>query len=90
MANGCALIANSNSGWAFGGGVPMGSAGLPNPSRQMGGNVSFAQSLSGSQPQTPLDLSYVNVPSSPACTFTSSCHWFASAPSTLLRISTLH
>lgn len=27
--------------------------------RQMGGNVSFAQSLSGSSPATPLDLSYV-------------------------------
>lgn len=35
----------------------MGSAGLQNPNRQMGGNVSFAQSLSGSQPATPLDLS---------------------------------
>lgn len=34
-----------------------GSGGLPNPSRQLGGNLSFAQSLSGSQPATPLDLS---------------------------------
>jgi CCR4-NOT transcription complex subunit 2 len=30
---------------------------LQNPGRQMSGNVSFAQSLSGSQPATPLDLS---------------------------------
>lgn len=35
----------------------MASGGMQNPSRQMGGNVSFAQSLSGSQPATPLDLS---------------------------------
>lgn len=39
----------------------MGSAGLPNnQARQLGANVSFAQSLSGSQPATPLDLSYVH------------------------------
>ncbi|KAH6895504.1 hypothetical protein B0T10DRAFT_478157 [Thelonectria olida] len=50
-------LANNSSGWAFGGGVPMGGAGLQNPNRQLGGNVSFAQSLSGSQPATPLDLS---------------------------------
>lgn len=37
----------------------MGGAGLQNQGRQLGGNVSFAQSLSGSQPATPLDLSYV-------------------------------
>ncbi|KPM38759.1 hypothetical protein AK830_g7804 [Neonectria ditissima] len=49
--------ANNSSGWAFGGGVPMGAAGLPNPNRQLGGNVSFAQSLSGSQSATSLDLS---------------------------------
>ncbi|KAK1729518.1 NOT2/NOT3/NOT5 family protein [Colletotrichum acutatum] len=48
---------SNGSGWAFGGGVPMGGAGLPNQARQLGGNVSFAQSLSGSQPATPLDLS---------------------------------
>ncbi|UNI21710.1 hypothetical protein JDV02_007677 [Purpureocillium takamizusanense] len=48
------LVNNSNSGWAFGGGVPMGGAGF-NQGRQLGGNVSFAQSLSGSQPATPLD-----------------------------------
>jgi CCR4-NOT transcription complex subunit 2 len=35
----------------------MGAAGLQNPSRQLSGNVSFAQSLGGSQPATPLDLS---------------------------------
>ena len=59
-ADWCAMnTANNSSGWAFGGGVPMGAAGLPNPNRQLGGNVSFAQSLSGSQPATPLDLSYV-------------------------------
>ncbi|KAI5463351.1 CobW/HypB/UreG, nucleotide-binding domain-containing protein [Mariannaea sp. PMI_226] len=50
-------LGNNSSGWAFGGGVPMGGAGLQNPNRQLGGNVSFAQSLSGSQPATPLDLS---------------------------------
>ena len=36
-----------------------GGAALQTQSRQLGGNVSFAQSLSGSQPATPLDLSYV-------------------------------
>ncbi|KAK2063537.1 NOT2/NOT3/NOT5 family protein [Colletotrichum caudatum] len=50
-------IGSNGSGWAFGGGVPMGSAGLQSQARQLGGNVSFAQSLSGSQPATPLDLS---------------------------------
>ncbi|KAI6288527.1 hypothetical protein MCOR28_008268 [Pyricularia oryzae] len=49
-------MAGNGSGWAFAG-VPMASGGLQNPSRQLGGNVSFAQSLSGSQPATPLDLS---------------------------------
>ncbi|KAG7104233.1 Replication factor C subunit 5 like protein [Verticillium longisporum] len=38
--------------------MPMGGANLQNPSRQLGGNVSFAQSLGGSsQPSTPLDPS---------------------------------
>jgi hypothetical protein len=37
----------------------MAGAGPQNPGRQLGGNVSFAQSLSGSQPATSLDLSYV-------------------------------
>ncbi|OAA47698.1 Cobalamin (vitamin B12) biosynthesis CobW-like protein [Metarhizium rileyi] len=50
-------LASNGSGWAFGGNVPMGGAGFQNQARQMGGNVSFAQSLSGSQPATPLDLS---------------------------------
>lgn len=51
--------ANNGSGWAFGSNIPMGGAGFQNQGRQLGGNVSFAQSLSGSQPATPLDLSYV-------------------------------
>lgn len=51
--------ANANSGWAFSGAVPMGAAGLQNPGRQLSGNISFAQSLSGSQSAAPLDLSYV-------------------------------
>ncbi|KAI1379281.1 hypothetical protein F4677DRAFT_408502 [Hypoxylon crocopeplum] len=50
-------LANNGGGWAFGG-VPMGGATLQTTSsRQLGGNLSFAQSLSGSQPATPLDLS---------------------------------
>ncbi|KAK3353083.1 hypothetical protein B0T25DRAFT_543589 [Lasiosphaeria hispida] len=50
---------SNGSGWGFGAGMPMGaSANVPPASaRQLGGNVSFAQSLSGSQPATPLDLS---------------------------------
>ncbi|CAN8102728.1 unnamed protein product [Discula destructiva] len=51
-----AIPVNNNAGWAFGGSVPMGSAGIPNPSRQLGGGTTFAQSLSGSTPATPLDL----------------------------------
>ncbi|KAI0171890.1 hypothetical protein GGR52DRAFT_548185 [Hypoxylon sp. FL1284] len=47
---------NGAAGWAFGG-VPMGGASLQTSGRQLGGNLSFAQSLSGSQPATPLDLS---------------------------------
>ncbi|KAK8118841.1 uncharacterized protein PG998_003467 [Apiospora kogelbergensis] len=50
-------IANNGGGWAFGAGMPMSGAGLQNASRQLGGNISFAQSLSGSSPATPLDLS---------------------------------
>ncbi|CAK7199982.1 transcriptional regulator [Sporothrix eucalyptigena] len=56
-------MGNSNAtGWAFGSGVPLagsGAGGLqnPRPQQQMGGNISFAQSLGGSQPATPLDLS---------------------------------
>ncbi|KAI5868560.1 hypothetical protein GGS23DRAFT_36837 [Durotheca rogersii] len=49
-------IANNSAVWAFGA-VPMGAAGLRGSSGQLGGNLSFAQSLSGSQPATPLDLS---------------------------------
>ncbi|PCD39977.1 hypothetical protein FGRA07_01248 [Fusarium graminearum] len=49
-------LGNNNSGWAFGG-VPMAGAGPQNAGRQLGGNVSFAQSLTGSQPSTSLDLS---------------------------------
>ncbi|KAK1256084.1 hypothetical protein MKX07_008343 [Trichoderma sp. CBMAI-0711] len=49
--------ANNTSGWAFNAAVPMGGAAFQNQARQLGGNVSFAQSLSGSQPATPLDLS---------------------------------
>lgn len=50
-------LANNTSGWAFNAAVPMGGAAFQNQARQLGGNVSFAQSLSGSQPATPLDLS---------------------------------
>lgn len=53
-------IGNTGGSWAFGTGMPMGSGGLQqNQNRQLGGggNVSFAQSLSGSSPATPLDLS---------------------------------
>ncbi|KAI0204965.1 hypothetical protein F4808DRAFT_412776 [Astrocystis sublimbata] len=52
-------IANNAGGWAFGGNVPMGGAtsNLQNSSRQLGGGLSFAQSLGASQPATPLDLS---------------------------------
>ncbi|KAI1484706.1 CobW/HypB/UreG, nucleotide-binding domain-containing protein [Biscogniauxia mediterranea] len=56
MPNG-KIANNGGGGWAFGGGVPMGGAGLQTSSRQLGGNLSFAQSLSGSQPVTPIDLS---------------------------------
>ncbi|PHH90473.1 hypothetical protein CDD83_3568 [Cordyceps sp. RAO-2017] len=50
-------LGNNGSGWAFGAGLPMGGAGFQNQAHQLGGNLSFAQSLSGSQPATPLDLS---------------------------------
>ncbi|KAI0403915.1 hypothetical protein F4802DRAFT_569049 [Xylaria palmicola] len=52
-------IANNAGGWAFGGNVPMGGAAssLQNSSRQLGGNLSFAQSLGAAQPSTSLDLS---------------------------------
>ncbi|KAI0441560.1 CobW/HypB/UreG, nucleotide-binding domain-containing protein [Xylaria telfairii] len=52
-------LANNAGGWAFGGNVPMGggASNLQNSSRQLGGSLSFAQSLGASQPATPLDLS---------------------------------
>ncbi|KUI68840.1 General negative regulator of transcription subunit 2 [Cytospora mali] len=48
---------NNGSGWAFGGVGPMSAGGIQNPTRQLGGGATFAQSLSGSTPATPLDLS---------------------------------
>ncbi|KAM3503893.1 hypothetical protein MY10362_003924 [Beauveria mimosiformis] len=53
-------LGNSNSGWAFSGAVPMGNnsnGGFQTPNRQLGGGISFAQSLGGSQQAAPLDLS---------------------------------
>ncbi|KAI0866379.1 hypothetical protein F4860DRAFT_456980 [Xylaria cubensis] len=52
-------LANNAGGWAFGGNVPMGggASNLQTSSRQLGGSLSFAQSLGASQPATPLDLS---------------------------------
>ncbi|KAL2135988.1 hypothetical protein VTI74DRAFT_6037 [Chaetomium olivicolor] len=46
------------AGWGFGG-MPMGGSASvpPGAARQIGANVSFAQSLTGSQPATPLDMS---------------------------------
>ncbi|KAK0722230.1 hypothetical protein B0T26DRAFT_209007 [Lasiosphaeria miniovina] len=62
LTNGKLAPVNSVSGWSFGAGVPMGGGGggsvPPGSARQLGGNISFAQSLSGSQPSTPLDLSH--------------------------------
>jgi hypothetical protein len=52
-----AIPVNNTSGWAFGGVGPMSSGGMQNPTRQLGGSTTFAQSLSGSTPATPLDLS---------------------------------
>ncbi|KAK5634568.1 hypothetical protein RRF57_010281 [Xylaria bambusicola] len=52
-------LANNAGQWAFGGNVPMGGAAasnLQNASRQLGGSLSFAQSL-GSQPTSSLDPS---------------------------------
>ena len=56
--DGLEYIANNGATWAFGGAVPMGAAGLQgqNP-RANGPMASFAQSLGGSQPATPLELS---------------------------------
>ncbi|PHH52988.1 General negative regulator of transcription subunit 2 [Ceratocystis fimbriata CBS 114723] len=50
----------ANSGWAFGGSVPMGAPGMQPTSRPLGlgaGNVSFAQSLGATQAANPLDPS---------------------------------
>jgi len=53
-----ARIAGNGATWAFGGGVPMGNAGLGNPRTNNGPMSSFAQTIGGSsQPATPLDLS---------------------------------
>ncbi|KAJ2979439.1 hypothetical protein NQ176_g3250 [Zarea fungicola] len=60
LPNGKQALGNSNSGWAFSGGLPMGNsnnAGFSTQTRQLGGGVSFAQSLSGSQQSGSLDLS---------------------------------
>ena len=51
-------VASNGPTWAFGGGLPMGSAGLGNPRPSAGPMTSFAQTIGGSsQPATPLDLS---------------------------------
>ncbi|KAH8592930.1 hypothetical protein B0O99DRAFT_224611 [Bisporella sp. PMI_857] len=52
-------IVGNNSTWAFGGGVPMGSAGLNATRQNPSSMTSFAQTIGGgsSQPATPLDLS---------------------------------
>ncbi|KAE9363483.1 hypothetical protein N431DRAFT_431701 [Stipitochalara longipes BDJ] len=51
-------MAGNGATWAFGGGVPMGNAGLGNPRTNNGPMSSFAQTIGGSsQPATPLDLS---------------------------------
>jgi hypothetical protein len=71
------VAGNTNSGWAFGGGgAPMGNANFQNQTRQMGGNLSFAQSLSGSQPAAPLDMSYVlsHFPSRPTNLYLADAH----------------
>ncbi|KAM3534546.1 hypothetical protein MY4038_002234 [Beauveria bassiana] len=60
LPNGKLASGNSNSGWAFSGAVPMGNnsnGGFQTPNRQLGGGISFAQSLGGSQQAAPLDLS---------------------------------
>jgi hypothetical protein len=50
------ITASNGASWAFGGGIPMGCAGLPNP-RPSNPATSFAQTIGGPQPATPLDLS---------------------------------
>lgn len=78
----------------------MGNSNFQNQTRQMGGNLSFAQSLSGSQPAAPLDMSYVlslyciepvaGVPRyHPLCSLTTSSHAFSHArPTVVLERST--
>ncbi|KAF4513481.1 hypothetical protein G6O67_000748 [Ophiocordyceps sinensis] len=75
-------LASNGSGWAFGGAVPMGGAGFQSQAHQLGGNVSFAQSLSGSQPATPLDLSEFPSLSNNSGLNSGSqgCMWSASGP----------
>ncbi|CEJ84657.1 hypothetical protein VHEMI03541 [[Torrubiella] hemipterigena] len=51
------MAVNNNGGWALAGAAPMGGASFQNQSRQAGSNVSFAQSLGGSQSVAPLDPS---------------------------------
>jgi len=51
-------MASNGATWAFGGGVPMGGAGLGAPRPNNGPMTSFAQTIgASSQPATPLDLS---------------------------------
>lgn len=67
FGSGVPLAGSGAGGAGLGGGA--GGAGAGNglqqgqgrSQQQMGGNISFAQSLGGSQPATPLDLSYVLV-----------------------------
>ncbi|KAM7188186.1 CobW/HypB/UreG, nucleotide-binding domain containing protein [Rhypophila sp. PSN 637] len=58
LPNGKLPPVSTAGSWGFNSSVPMpgSSSGPPGSTRQVGGNVSFAQSLSGSQPATPLDL----------------------------------
>ncbi|KAH7030920.1 uncharacterized protein B0I36DRAFT_322771 [Microdochium trichocladiopsis] len=59
MTNNGSNNSAGGAGWAFGVGMPMGGnvTAAQNAARQLGGSLSFAQSLSGSQPAAPLDLS---------------------------------
>ncbi|ROT40707.1 cobW-domain-containing protein [Sodiomyces alkalinus F11] len=73
--------ATSGPGWAFGNGMPMGGVNLQNPTRQLGSNVSFAQSLSGSQPATPLDPSeFPSLSNNPQLGNTSQASMWAAPP----------
>ncbi|KAK1759448.1 hypothetical protein QBC47DRAFT_371988 [Echria macrotheca] len=59
LPNGGKMAPVNNGSWPFGGGMPMGGGASVSQAstRQLGGSVSFAQSVSGSQPSTPLDPS---------------------------------